>query len=447
MSSLPPVVILAGGLATRMRPATEKIPKALLELAGRPFIAWQLELLREKGVTQAVVCAGYLGNMIQDYAGDGSKFGVAVSYSFDGDKLLGTGGAVKKAMPLLPSGPFFIMYGDSYLDTDFRAVYDFFLRSGKKSLMTVFHNCNSFDKSNIIFRDGIIVKYDKKDVSAEMEHVDYGLGLVRPDVFDGRPDNEPFDLASLYGDLVRRGETAGFEIKERFYETGSFKGLEETEKYILSKKEQKKMSGCCCGDLKSHIDSYMADVAKIAAAIDKNAIEKMVRVILKVRESHGRLFILGVGGSAANASHAVNDFRKIAGIESYTPTDNASELTARVNDDGWDSAFANWLKGSRLSSKDCVFVLSVGGGNAEKNVSVNLVKALLLAREVGASVIGIVGRDGGYTAKVADACVIVPTVNPETVTPHAEAFQGTIWHLIASHPAVKANEMKWEAVK
>ena len=173
----------------------------------------------------------------------------------------------------------------------------------------------------------------------------------------------------------------------------------------------------------------------------------MVDILVDLRKSSGRLFILGVGGSAGNAGHAVNDFRKIVGIESYAPTDNVSELTARINDDGWDSSFANWLKGSRINSKDCVFVFSVGGGNAEKNISNNLVLALKCAKEVGAKVIGIVGRDGGYTAQVADAAVIVPTVDPETVTPHTEAFQAVVWHLIVSHPALKANEMKWESVK
>lgn len=200
-------------------------------------------------------------------------------------------------------------------------------------------------------------------------------------------------------------------------------------------------------DIRSYIDSYLSEVCDVAQKVDKQAVENGITVLLNVRANQGRLFILGVGGSAGNTSHAVNDFRKIAGIESYSPTDNVSELTARVNDDGWDTAFVNWLKGSKLNAKDCVFVFSVGGGNLEKNVSVNLVKALQYAKEVGAKVIGIVGRDGGYTAKVADACVIVPTVNAETVTPHAESFQAVIWHLFVSHPAMKQHEMKWESTK
>jgi len=197
----------------------------------------------------------------------------------------------------------------------------------------------------------------------------------------------------------------------------------------------------------TYVDKYLSQATKITELIDKKAIQGMVDILVDLRKSSGRLFILGVGGSAGNAGHAVNDFRKIVGIESYAPTDNVSELTARINDDGWDSSFANWLKGSRINSKDCVFVFSVGGGNAEKNISNNLVLALKCAKEVGAKVIGIVGRDGGYTAQVADAAVIVPTVDPETVTPHTEAFQAVVWHLIVSHPALKANEMKWESVK
>ena len=196
-----------------------------------------------------------------------------------------------------------------------------------------------------------------------------------------------------------------------------------------------------------YIESFLEEARDICARIDKKVVARAVDIFIETRKGGGRLFILGVGGSAANASHAVNDFRKIAGLESYCPTDNVSELTARVNDDGWDSAFVNWLKGSRLSSKDAVLVMSVGGGNEEKKVSVNLVNALRYAREQGSKIVGIVGRDGGFTAKTADACVIIPPLNPETVTPQAEAFQGVVWHMIVSHPKLKAFEMKWESVK
>ena len=197
----------------------------------------------------------------------------------------------------------------------------------------------------------------------------------------------------------------------------------------------------------SYIDDYLGEVKSITSLLDRAAIEKMVDTLIDIRDKKGRFFFLGVGGGAGNASHAVNDFRKIAGFESYSPADNVSELTARINDDGWETSFAAWLKGSNLNSKDGVFVFSVGGGNREKNVSVNLVNALEYAKKVKAKVLGIVGRDGGYTGKIADVCVIIPTVNTSTVTPHSEAFQSVIWHLIVSHPRLRAAEMKWESIK
>ena len=192
---------------------------------------------------------------------------------------------------------------------------------------------------------------------------------------------------------------------------------------------------------------FLEEVQQVTSRLDADAIEKAVDEIARVRERGGRLFILGVGGSAANASHAVNDFRKICGIECYAPTDNVSELTARTNDDGWASIFAEWLKGSRLSARDGLLIFSVGGGNVEKNVSPNLVGAIQLAKQIGASIIGVVGRDGGYTAKEAGACVIVPTVNPDHVTPHSEAFQAVVWHLFVSHPKLKVGKTKWESTR
>jgi D-sedoheptulose 7-phosphate isomerase len=196
----------------------------------------------------------------------------------------------------------------------------------------------------------------------------------------------------------------------------------------------------------SYSIQHLRETAEIVAQINPSDCEKCVQELVDVRARGGRLFILGVGGSAANASHAVNDFRKIGGIEAYAPTDNVSELTARTNDEGWTSVFAEWLKGSRLNAKDALLVLSVGGGSLEKNVSPNLVTAVQLAKEVGARVVGIVGKDGGYTATVADACVIVPTVNSANITPHSEAFQAVIWHLMVSHPKLKMNQTKWESV-
>ena len=196
----------------------------------------------------------------------------------------------------------------------------------------------------------------------------------------------------------------------------------------------------------SFSQNYIQESLSLLKDLNTEAIELMAVGLGRVRDAGGRLFILGVGGSAGHASHAVNDFRKICGFESYTPTDNVSELTARVNDEGWDTIFAEWLKLSKLNSKDAIFILSVGGGNIEKNVSPNLVKALMLAKEVNAKILGIVGRDGGYTAKVADVAVIIPVVNNDAITPHSEAFQAVVWHLLVSHPKLKAKQTKWESV-
>jgi D-sedoheptulose 7-phosphate isomerase len=197
----------------------------------------------------------------------------------------------------------------------------------------------------------------------------------------------------------------------------------------------------------TYSEQHLNETVEIARRLDHEAIERIAEILAGVRDRGGRLFFLGVGGSAGNCGHAVNDFRKLAGFEAYAPTDNVSELTARTNDEGWDTVFAAWLKGSRLRKEDAVFVFSVGGGSLEKNISPNLVRAVEHARDVGAAVVGIVGRDGGHTARIADACVIVPTVNPDTVTPHSEAFQAVVWHLLVSHPKLKAAATKWESTR
>jgi D-sedoheptulose 7-phosphate isomerase len=196
----------------------------------------------------------------------------------------------------------------------------------------------------------------------------------------------------------------------------------------------------------SYAQQHLNEAVEIIGKIDVGAIEKMADLLAEIKSDGGRIFFLGVGGSAGNCSHAVNDFRKIVGIESYAPTDNVSELTARINDEGWETIFVEWLKVSKLSARDAIFVFSVGGGNLEKNISPNLVTALRHAKTVGAKITGVVGRDGGYTAQTADVCVIVPTVNADTITPHSEAFQAVIWHLLVSHPKLKANQTKWESV-
>jgi D-sedoheptulose 7-phosphate isomerase len=201
------------------------------------------------------------------------------------------------------------------------------------------------------------------------------------------------------------------------------------------------------GQRMDYIKRYLKEAKEIIDKIDKRQIDQVIVLVKDIREKKGRLFFLGVGGGAAHASHAVNDFRKICGFEAYTPTDNVAELSARVNDDGWNTVFVQWLKQSRLGPRDGIFIFSVGGGSLEKNISANLVGAVDYAKKMKAKVLGIVGRDGGYTSRMSDACIIVPIVNPETVTPHTEAFQALLWHLIVSHPEMKACEMKWESLK
>jgi NDP-sugar pyrophosphorylase family protein len=228
-----PVAILAGGVATRLRPITDTIPKSLVRVAGRPFIEWQLEWLKKEGVTRVVLCVGHLGESIEKVVGDGMRFGLKVAYSYDGDRLLGTGGALRRALPLLGEA-FFVLYGDSFLTCRFASVEAAFLAAGKPALMTVFKNDGRWDTSNVMFLEGNIVLYDKKDVSPEMRHIDYGLGVLTASALARYPEREPFDLATAYTDLSKRGELAGFEVRERFYEIGSLGGLEETEEFFRS---------------------------------------------------------------------------------------------------------------------------------------------------------------------------------------------------------------------
>jgi NDP-sugar pyrophosphorylase family protein len=226
-----PVAILAGGLATRLRPITEKIPKSLVPVAGKPFLAHQLEMLRSRGIRHVVLCVGYLGEMIQRDFGDGGSLGLRLDYSFDGPKLLGTGGAIARALPLL-GGEFFVLYGDSYLPVDYAPIAEFFHNSGKPGLMTVYRNEGLYDTSNVVFRDGEIVVYDKKNRLPEMRHIDYGLSLFKATAFDVYPAGQPFDLAEVMARLVREQQLAGYEVSERFYEIGSPTGLAELESIL-----------------------------------------------------------------------------------------------------------------------------------------------------------------------------------------------------------------------
>lgn len=229
-----PVALLAGGLATRLRPITEKIPKALVELAGRPFIDWQLDLLAENGIRQVVMCLGYLGEMVRDHCGDGSSRGMTLQYSFDGEKLMGTGGAILRARPMLGDA-FWVMYGDSYMDIDYPAVLAAFDRSKALGLMTILRNCNKWDTSNVIFQDGQLIRYDKRNRVPEMQYIDYGVGLLRSAVLDRIPADRPFDLAELYTQLVAEKQMIGYEVTQRFYEIGTPASLEEARQYLQTR--------------------------------------------------------------------------------------------------------------------------------------------------------------------------------------------------------------------
>ena len=226
-----PVVILAGGLATRLRPITEQIPKILIDVAGRPFAEYQIALLKKHELTNIVLCVGYLGEQVQSALGDGSRWGVHLTYVFDGPILLGTGGAIRKARPSLGDA-FFVLYGDTYLECDYLAIESTFRASHKPGLMTAFHNKNQWDRSNVLFRDGQIIRYDKHHPTSDMEYIDYGLGILQASAVDSYPADQPFDLAAVYQDLIRQGQLAGYEVADRFYEIGSPVGLEETRQHL-----------------------------------------------------------------------------------------------------------------------------------------------------------------------------------------------------------------------
>ena len=430
-----PVAILAGGLATRLRPITEKIPKSLVEVAGKPFIVRQLDYLRRQEVREVVVCVGHLGEMIEAVVGDGSRFGLAVSYSMDGPAPLGTGGALRRAAGLLGKASF-VLYGDSYLPVDFSAIEAEFRAANPPALMTVLYNQDRWDKSNVRFIDGKLLEYNKAAPRPDFAFIDYGLAIVTREVLESYPENEPFDLAALYHKLSLHGPSVRLRGFRAFLRDRIPKRTEGSARLFSNGKRDM-----------TYAQQHLAETIAVANKIDADAIEKMADLLAQVKAAGGRIFFLGVGGSAGNCGHAVNDFRKIVGIECYAPTDNVSELTARTNDEGWPTIFVEWLKVSKLQPKDALFIFSVGGGNLDKNISPNLVEAIKYAKTVGAKVTGVVGRDGGYTAQVADACCIVPTVNPETITPHSEAFQAVVWHLLVSHPKLKVHQTKWESTR
>ncbi len=439
----PSVAILVGGLATRLGALASATPKCLLDVSGRPFIHHQLALLRKQGIARVVLCIGHLGEQVVEAVGDGSMFGVKVVYSCDGHEPKGTAGAVKRALPLL-SNPFFVLYGDSYLNCDYQDVERTYEAARTLALMTVFRNDGQWDTSNVEFQHGKIVTYDKLRPSTGC-----GTSITASDSSTTAPSSWlTIPAPGTWRRCIRvcspRVNSPGTRSLSVFMRLDRSPGSKRQGNSLLSGGD---LRGSTPGAVMSHAARFLAEARQILDGLDVEAIERMAALVKEARDRAGRLFILGVGGSAANASHAVNDFRKIVGIEAYAPTDNVSELTARTNDEGWATIFVEWLKVSRLTADDLILVLSVGGGNLEKNVSPNLVSALDYARQIGTPVIGIVGKDGGHTARVATACAIIPTVNPDHITPHSEAFQGVVWHLLVSHPDLKVRQTRWEAIR
>jgi D-sedoheptulose 7-phosphate isomerase len=424
-----PVALLAGGRAARLGAAATQTPKSLIDVAGRPFIDHQLELLAGHGVRRVVLCLGYMGARVEEHV-RAHDYGLDVRISHDGERALGTAGALRQAARLL-GDLFFVLYGDSYLEMEYAPLLQALPPPPALGVMAVLRNEGRWDRSNVLFEGGRVARYDKRAPGPDMRHVDHGVTLLRGAALARVPAHGAADLGDLYARLAEEGLLAGLEVHHRFYEIGSPQGLEETRRHL--------------GAPSAHTTAYLQDAAKILAGLDAAAIERVVQMLAAARARGGRVFVLGVGGGAAHAAHAVNDLRKLCDVEAYAPTDNVAELTARANDEGWEHVFDGWLRVSRLRADDVVMVFSVGGGDEARGISVNLVRALEHARAVGASVCGVVGRDGGAVARAARACVIVPAADPQAVTAHTEAFQALVWHLMVTHPALKARDGKWES--
>lgn len=619
------VVVLMGGLGTRL--GLKDRPKAMADVHGIPFFDYELKLLKRWGFHKFLFLVGHQADAVKEYYGDGSSRQMKISYSHDGPVQLGTGGALYQAMELLEDD-FLLLYGDSFMDLDYQEVvyrYHMGKAAGKWGLMTLLHNENQYDRSNVVYKNQELLLYDKKHPVSEMHYIDYGVSMLSKRVLEGAVAGEAFDLADRLTLLSKEGKLAGQTVTKRFYEIGTPKSYKEfcdyakrrfgelrpavfldrdgvinelcfceesgqldspfipadfqykegileclrfvqeqgfylfivtnqpaaakgkvalTRLYDLNTwmikdlrekgiyvdalcmcphhpqgaghtKETFLIRTCGCrkpgeamitgladiygidmeasymlgdsytdiiagqragvktvmlgslkcdacqrmqgnkpdylverpGDLKGiimkekqikrrkemdkrYIENYLNETKWIADNLDTGEISQCVEILRDTKKAGGRLFVLGVGGSAANASHAVNDFRKIGGLETYAPTDNAAELTARTNDEGWDTTFSEWLETSRISQKDTVLVLSVGGGS--EHTSRNIVRALELTKERGGRILSIVSRDGGYSKKVSDACILVPEASKERITPHAEGWQGVLWHLLVN---------------
>jgi len=395
-----PVAILCGGKGTRLGELTKDIPKSLVKVAGKPFIFWQLDLLADQGFTDVTLCVGHLDNLIKEAVGFSYR-GITIKYLHDGGEPLGTMGAMRQAVAyhLKPSQEFMAIYGDSYLDTDYAQIIQHF-----RSLNGT--------------------KY--KALRATYDGVDYGITILTG-----------WSLVGMGGLMeLNQLPTAELPMPEKWLQIGDPEGLAEVE--ALLAKKVVPWEGAS-----NFIEDFLKESIAVISSTVWEDIEAILSELVQLRERKGRLFIIGVGGSMANASHAACDFRKLCDIDAYA-MDNMAEMTARTNDDGWRNTFTQWLRVSRLSANDCLLVLSVGGGQSQAPAtSVNIAYAVQEANRIGTPVLGIVGRDGGYTAQHATCCVIVPTINSCHVTPHTEWAQALIWHLLVSHPSLKINPTKW----
>ncbi len=421
-----PVAILAGGLGTRLGDLTRDKPKCLVDVNGKPFIVHQLELLKSQGIEKVVLCLGHQWWKVAEAINGayGNDYSLKIDWSSE-EEPLGTAGAIRKALPLL-GDEFFVLYGDSYLECDYRAVQEAYRASGEPALMTVYRTPHA---GNTEFNHGYVGGHNKSWKTSN--YTDYGLGVFERDAIEAYGAS---DLSLVYQRLAFCRQLSGLEMPNRFREIGSLEGLEDLRSYLSQHESFRAMLDGGTKIYATHTPIYLEEVKQIVDQLDQRVIERMVARLANLRANRGRLFILGVGGSAANASHAVNDFRKICGIEAYAPTDNVAELTARTNDDGWETVFLEWLITSNASANDMILILSVGGGTMEASYCIAKALCVLADRP---TVIGIVGRNTGYTSSVAAECLVIPEVNSDRVTPHAEEFQSVVLHLIVSHPRLQ----------
>lgn len=499
-------VIPAAGLGTRLLPFTKSVPKEMLPVAGKPLIQWAVEEAVASGIETVILVINRNKDLITRHFESDVKLehdlqrhgrmkeaetlrqlsGLCNVTTVFQESPLGLADAILCAKPEIGDEPFAVILPDVVFDSGVpvtrqlieccdrhpgsvvatRIVSDDEVeRCGILTTIPWQHDCCSGRASRV----GAVLERPRSGEVLSRYGV-AGRYILTPQIFNCIAKIKPgfageLQLSDALSLLAQRAPLCAYRADAVHYDCGDIKGYLEAELAFTSKHldvqanvhrqgNQDGIAGPAEGRKRrwqmlpgstTYVSQYLREAVQIMDRMDESKVEEAVELLRRVRQRAGRIFFIGVGGSAANASHAVNDFRKLAGIECYAPTDNVAELTARINDDGWETAYRNWLEGSRLSKDDAVFVLSVGGGDQQRNISVNLVSALRYAKQVGASVLGVVGRDGGFAARVADACVIVPVINQQTITPHTESFQSLVLHLMVSHPRLKAAEMKWES--